>query len=128
MGYMGSFGLQCNVKKIEEEKINYYFLAKLCDYQIDDDDDDDRNLDTNTFIRHPRTPFAPEINRLCRQFFSGIWLNPDDYDVKIIITILKEYLFQIEGGVFGLLTKEFFEISLESPLDMTLIYLHSFSK
>lgn len=40
------------------------------------------------------------------------------------VSSLQEFLSGIPGGVFGELTEEFYQISLESSLELTIVYLH----
>uniref|UniRef100_A0A914UZE6 Uncharacterized protein n=1 Tax=Plectus sambesii TaxID=2011161 RepID=A0A914UZE6_9BILA len=94
-----------------------YFLATLCDYQVDPEQR------SRLGLRYSNTP---EVRRLLGRLQKAKFVSPGAHGAcpNAIVSALKEILTSFPGGIFNDISEEFYCISLNSALDITIVYLH----
>lgn len=97
------------------------FLTSFSTFPQSAIDKTNRKID----IRHSRSVYTPEVEVTLQKVITGDNVSTLNCDLKVSIAVLKEFLRNVDHGLFQELTEEFFKIPRHSPLEMTLIYLHS---
>jgi hypothetical protein len=106
-----------------------YFVATLCDLKVDE------NRRKRIGIRYPKTPggyleknvsYYLEVQCLIQRLKKTNLARQEIFetDPSVIISVLKQILTDFPGGIFDDQNEEFLCVSLKSPLEVALAYVH----